>query len=325
MADTPHELWFVYMLRCADGSYYTGITNDLLRRCRQHNAGTASRYTRSRLPTELIYREALPNRSLALKREATLKALPRGRKKAIIDDMANQANAPMTVQQIQEKLRCLADPVVAASSTRFFKKAHCEHDIFLGLRAATLRRLAKEYRSLPLAEIEILLQSQIHEERALALLILCLVVHRAEDAIRKQVFELYLANTGHVNNWDLVDVSAPSLVGAFLADKSRKPLYRLARSKNLWERRIAMVATQHFIRSDDFADTLKIAHMLLDDDEDLIHKAAGWMLREVGKRDEAALQGFLMEHRSSMPRTMLRYAIEKLPADSIFRHPPGQR
>ena len=131
---------------------------------------------------------------------------------------------------------------------------------------------------------------------------------------KKELFDFYLANTRHVNNWDLVDSSAPHLVGAYLKDRSRKPLYKLASSVSLWERRIAIIATQHFIRHDDFADTLKIGQMLLGDKEDLIHKAVGWMLREVGKREEAILEDFLGQHGTAMPRTMLRYAIERFPA-----------
>jgi 3-methyladenine DNA glycosylase AlkD len=218
----------------------------------------------------------------------------------------------MTAKGVQKKLHSLGDPTVATSSAKFFKKEHTDNDVFVGIRAATLRQLAKEYRQLPLAEIETLLHSEIHEERSLALLILELVVHRASDITRKQVYDFYLANIVHVNNWDLVDVSAPPLVGAYLVNKSRKPLYGLARSPILWERRIAIVATQHFIRLEDFADTLKIAALLLLDEEDLIHKAAGWMLREVGKRDQPTLETFLKQNYRKMPRTMLRYAIERL-------------
>ena len=217
----------------------------------------------------------------------------------------------MTAKEVQKKLRSVGDPTVAASSARFFKKEHADKDVFVGLRAANLRQLARDYRQLPLAEIETLLHSETHEERSLALLILELVVHRAPDLTRKQVYDFYLANTGHVNNWDLVDVSAPPLVGAYLENKSRKPLYGLARSPILWERRIAIVATQHFIRLEDFADTLKIAALLLLDKEDLIHKAVGWMLREVGKRDQPTLETFLKQNYRKMPRTMLRYAIER--------------
>jgi 3-methyladenine DNA glycosylase AlkD len=222
----------------------------------------------------------------------------------------------ITAQQFRKKIHSLADPVLAASSARFFKTGpgeYGEKDIFLGLRAATVRQLAKEFRQMPLGEVENLLGSEIHEERAVALLILVLAVHKATASIQKQVFDLYLANTRFVNNWDLVDVSAPALVGGYLVDKSRQPLYRLARSLNLWERRMAIVATQHFIRQNDFADTLKIAKILLKDKEDLIHKAVGWMLREVGKRDQPTLESFLQENHAIMPRTMLRYAIERLP------------
>jgi 3-methyladenine DNA glycosylase AlkD len=218
----------------------------------------------------------------------------------------------MTAREVQDKLRRLGDPAVAASSARFFKQEHADGDVFLGLRAATLRQLAREYRELPLAEVEALLRSEVHEARSLALLILGMVVHRAPDSTRKQVYDFYLANTCHVNSWDLVDVSAPPLVGAYLVDKSRRPLYGLARSPVLWERRIAIVATQHFIRLEDFADTLKIAEVLLGDEEDLIHKAVGWMLREVGKRNQPTLETFLKQRYRKMPRTLLRYAIERL-------------
>jgi 3-methyladenine DNA glycosylase AlkD len=220
----------------------------------------------------------------------------------------------MTAKDAQDKLRKLADPALAASATRFFKTGpgeYGENDVFLGLRAATLRQLAREHQKMPLDEVESLLQSPVHEDRALALLILVRIVTRAPDSIRKQVYDLYLASTRFVNNWDLVDLSAPPLVGGYLVDKSRKPLVDLARSQSLWERRIAIVATQHFIRQNDFADTLKIAELLLRDDEDLIHKAVGWMLREVGKRDQPTLEKFLGEHYRQMPRTMLRYAIER--------------
>jgi len=219
----------------------------------------------------------------------------------------------MTAEDARKKLHSLADPAFAASAARFFKKEHTGDDICLGLRAPTLRQLAKEFRALPLTEVESLLQSRVHEERALALLILGLHVHRATEAVRKEVCDFYLANTRHVNNWDLVDISAPMLLGAYLFDKNRKLLYALAKSANLWERRIAIVATQYFIRQKDHADTLKIAKLLLNDQEDLIHKAVGWMLREVGKRDQSTLEGFLREHAAAMPRTALRYAIERFP------------
>jgi 3-methyladenine DNA glycosylase AlkD len=224
----------------------------------------------------------------------------------------------LTARDAQQKLRSFADPALAASAARFFKTGpgqYGENDVFLGLRAATLRQLAKDHQGLPLKEIKTLLQSEIHEERALALLIMVRAVTKAPDSLRKQIYESYLANTRFVNNWDLVDLSAPTVVGGYLVDKSRKTLSTLARSQSLWERRIAIVATQHFIRLGDFPDTLKIAKILLNDNEDLIHKAVGWMLREVGKRDQATLENFLREHYPRMPRTMLRYAIERFAAD----------
>jgi 3-methyladenine DNA glycosylase AlkD len=147
----------------------------------------------------------------------------------------------------------------------------------------------------------------------LALLVLVRAFEKGDDASRKAIYDLYLASTGRVNNWDLVDASAPAIVGGFLAERGRGPLTRLARSDSLWERRIAVVSALFFIRRGDLQDTLRLAGLLLGDGEDLIHKAAGWMLREVGKRDVAALEGFLAGHCRRMPRTMLRYAIERLP------------
>lgn len=224
----------------------------------------------------------------------------------------------MKVNEARSKLNSLASPEVAASSTRFFKTGpgqYGEGDTFIGVRVPTLRKLARECRDLPLVEVEALLHSPIHEERLLALLVLVLGVGKGDDAHRKAVYDFYLDNTRYVNNWDLVDSSAPAIVGGYLRDKPRTPLVRLAKSASLWERRVAVVATQHFIRLDEFDDTLAISRLLLSDKEDLIHKATGWMLREVGERDEAALATFLDEHGSVMPRTMLRYAIEHFPPE----------
>ena len=211
------------------------------------------------------------------------------------------------------KLKSLASPDVAASSARFFKTGPGEYgegDTFIGVRVPMLRKLAKDYRDLQLSEIESLVQSPVHEERMLALLVLVQSLTKCNNNHRKTAYDFYLKNTRHINNWDLVDTSAPSIVGGYLRDKPRKPLIRLAKSPSLWERRIAVVATQHFIRLDEFDDTLAISRLLLNDGEDLIHKASGWMLREVGERDEQALVAFLNEHAAVMPRTMLRYAIE---------------
>jgi 3-methyladenine DNA glycosylase AlkD len=224
----------------------------------------------------------------------------------------------MKAAEARTKLHALASPDVAASSARFFKTGpgqYGEGDIFIGVRVPALRKLARELRDLPLTEIEALLHSPVHEERLLALLVLVLGVGKGDDDHRKVVYGFYLDNTQHVNNWDLVDSSAPAIVGGYLRDKPRKPLIGLAKSVSLWERRIAIVATQHFIRLDQFDDTLTISRLLLADKEDLIHKATGWMLREVGDGDEAALERFLEEHGTAMPRTMLRYAIEHFPPE----------
>ena len=214
-----------------------------------------------------------------------------------------------TAQDAQHRLRSLGSPEQAANLARCFKTGPGEYgegDQFIGVKVPVIRKVAKEFKSLPLAEVESLLHSEIHEERLLALVILVSQFEKADIAIRKSIYDLYLANTGHINNWDLVDLSAPKIVGGHLETRSRKPLYRLAKSASLWERRISIVATGWFIWRDDFADTLKIAEILLGDQEDLIHKAVGWMLREVGKRDEATLIEFLDKHCRVMPRTMLR-------------------
>jgi 3-methyladenine DNA glycosylase AlkD len=222
----------------------------------------------------------------------------------------------MTAREIRARLQVLGDAEIAKDRQRFFKNGpgqYGEGDVFLGIKVLPLRKLAREYRGLPLAEAEELLHSPYHEARLLALLILVGVFARGDEDARKAVYDLYLANTARVNNWDPVDTSAGPIVGGYLADRDRGPLYRLAGSASLWERRIAIVGTFPFIRRGDFADTLKLAGLLLGDREGLIHKAVGWMLREVGKRDLAALEAFLGEHHPEMPRTMLRYAVERLP------------
>lgn len=220
----------------------------------------------------------------------------------------------MTAKQARDELKALASPEVANTSSRFFKTGPGEYgegDVFIGVKVPTLRGVSREFRELPPSEIESLLRSPIHEERHLALMILVLQAAKSDDGHRRAAFEFYLQNTPYINNWDLVDCSAPQVVGGYLLNRSRKPLWTLARSKNLWERRIAIVSTQHFIRHDDLGETLTISRQLLTDREDLIHKATGWMLREVGKKNQAVLEGFLDQHGPVMPRTMLRYAIER--------------
>jgi 3-methyladenine DNA glycosylase AlkD len=222
----------------------------------------------------------------------------------------------MLPSEIQSRLRALGSPEAAAFAARYFKTGpggYGEGDIFLGLRTPVMRSLAKEFKSLPLEHLVVLLRSEVHEDRLLALLILVHQANRGDDSGRKRIYDLYLSHTRYVNNWDLVDASAPSIVGGYLLDRSRKPLDRLSRSKSLWERRISIIATAWFIRLGQFGDTLRIAERLLEDKEDLIHKATGWMLREVGKRDQPVLESFLNKNAQIMPRIMLRYAIERFP------------
>ena len=217
---------------------------------------------------------------------------------------------------IHRELRALASDETAANLQRFFKTGpgqYGEGDVFLGINVPPLRALAKQHADAALDTVAVLLESRYHEERMFALLLLMQFYQRAEDKEQAAAYDLYLGNTHRINNWDLVDVSAPRIVGRHLQDRPRKMLYQLARSSLLWERRIAIIATAWFIRLDDFDDTLKIAEILLQDEHDLMHKAVGWMLREVGKRDLAAEEDFLLEHYRDMPRTMLRYAIERFP------------
>ena len=231
----------------------------------------------------------------------------------------------MKAVEVRKELKSMADPGKAAILQRFFKTGlgqYGEGDIFIGVMVPQSRKVAKKFSQLQLVEVKTLLYSRIHEERLVALLIL---VWRYSSALssreeKEEIVKFYLDNIKQVNNWDLVDLSAPNILGAHLIDRDRRLLYRLARSENVWERRIAILATYHFIRNGDFSDTLKIAEILLQDRRDLIHKAAGWMLREVGKRDVASEEAFLEKHLGVMPRTMLRYAIERLPESKRRRY-----
>ena len=229
----------------------------------------------------------------------------------------------LVADEIRARLRQLEDKEQARFLQRFFKTGpgdYGEGDLFLGIRVPELRKLLTRYKTLTARDVMPLLASPLHEERLFALLALVRAYAKGCAATREEIYGMYLHNTRYINSWDLVDVSAPHIVGAFLMDRSREPLYRLAASPHLWERRIAVLATFHFIRHDQFSDTLTITAMLLADQEDLIHKAAGWMLREVGKRDRPAEEGFLDEHCHRMPRTMLRYAIEKFPQATRQRY-----
>ncbi|MFH1325967.1 MAG: DNA alkylation repair protein [Candidatus Falkowbacteria bacterium] len=224
-----------------------------------------------------------------------------------MNDMLNKIKQDLQKFANKEKVKILQ---------RFFKTGkgqYSEGDIFLGIVVLEQRKIAKKYSELTLTDIQKLLNSKVHEHRLTSLFILIDKYQRADQKNRKKIFNFYLSNTKQINNWDLVDLSAPNIIGDYLLEKDRKILYKLARSKNLWEKRIAIISTFKFIRDNQFTDTLKISELLLTDKHDLIHKAVGWMLREVGKRDQQLLEKFLDKHLRQMPRTMLRYAIEKFP------------
>ena len=214
-------------------------------------------------------------------------------------------------------LRASAEPTRVAVLQGFFKTGpgqYGEGDRFIGVRLPVLRLLARQFQDARLDDIETLLASPVHEARLLAMLLLVRQFQTAkDDASRRRIYEFYLLNATRINNWDLVDVSAPGIVGRWLLGRSGAPLRRLARSKDLWERRIAIVATHYFIRQGDLDETFRVADILLNDQHDLIHKAVGWMLREAGKRDARRLRAFLAPRHDRMPRTMLRYAIERFP------------
>lgn len=221
----------------------------------------------------------------------------------------------VSARAIQEELAQNSDPKIAEHALGFFKTGPGEYgegDTFRGLRVPMLRALAKRHRDLPGRTVRTLLKSKFHEDRMVALLIWVHQFERGTASEKRAIYEAYLDSTDRINGWDLVDCSAHKIVGPYLEDKPRTVLHRLSRSTSVWARRIAMMATFHFIRGDDFDDTLKLAKRYLKDEHDLIHKASGWMLREVGKREPAVLTTFLDTHAMRMPRTMLRYAIEKL-------------
>lgn len=221
----------------------------------------------------------------------------------------------MTHQNATDDLQQFANSEKAAFFPKFFKTGpgqYGEGDQFLGVTVPNQRLVAKKHKGLPLSEIQKLLYSPIHEHRLTSLLILVGQFKKADTNQQKKIYNFYLKHKNRVNNWDLVDSSAHKIVGAYLLDKDRSPLYTLAPSPNLWDRRIAIISCFAFIAENDFADALAIAEILLNDDHDLIHKAVGWVLREIGKKDPKTHEVFLKQHYKTMPRTMLRYAIEKL-------------
>jgi len=235
------------------------------------------------------------------------------------------ASAPM-LAMLRAELYALADPADAIHLQRFFKTAPGEYgagDKFLGLRVPALRKLVRDYRQLNDADALEMLASSWHEERLLALMLLVDGYDRGDESRRKRIHRAYLEHTRYINNWDLVDASAEHIVGPHLEAREIALLERLARSDDIWERRIAIISTFHFIKRNEFAPTLKIARLLLEDSHDLIHKAVGWMLREVGKRDRKVEDVFLKRHYRKMPRTMLRYAIERHPETLRKRYLAG--
>lgn len=228
----------------------------------------------------------------------------------------------VTRAALTRELIAAGTPERAAGAARYFKTGRGEYgegDLFLGVTVPALRKIVRRYEELELPEVEKLLHAREHELRQAALLILVAQYTRGDRAAQQDIVRLYLANTSLINNWDLVDCSCREIVGAHVRTNSRSVLTKLARSSSLWERRIAMISTMPLVRDGDFSDALRIAEILLDDRHDLIHKAIGWVLRELGDKDKTALVSFLQQHYERLPRTALRYAIEHFPADERKR------
>jgi len=233
----------------------------------------------------------------------------------------------MTAQEISKLLRKLADPERAAHSGRYFKTGQGEYgegDRFLGIRVPEIRAQVKKCEAASLEDIQTLLMSAFHEERLFALLLLVKKFTKGDDQDKAAIFDLYLNHLHCVNNWDLVDSSASQIIGSYLEARDKALLYKLVKSASVWERRIAVISTFQFIGNDQFEDALNLAVQLLHDKEDLIHKAVGWMLREIGNRDAAVEKTFLMLYYKNMPRTMLRYAIEKFPEQERKKYLSGE-
>ena len=228
----------------------------------------------------------------------------------------------------RDEIRALANKEIAQHSLRFFKTSKGEYgygDVFLGVRTPQIRLIAKEHIGISTTDMKTLIKSKYHEERLLGLIILANKYSKDKDEkVRNQLYKIYVSSFKYVNNWDLVDVTCPHVIGKHLMDKERSILYSWARSEDLWTKRIAIVSTHWFIRKNDLDDTFKIAEILLNDEHDLIHKAVGWMLREAGKRDLEKEEIFLKKHYKNMPRTMLRYSIEKFPEPKRQKYLKGK-
>jgi 3-methyladenine DNA glycosylase AlkD len=237
------------------------------------------------------------------------------------------ARVAKRIIELQKKIKLLGSPKVSKTMKWFFKTGKGEYgegDVFVGLKVPTQRKLAREFLDLSLVDLKVLLNSPIHEERLISLFILIDKFSKSTEIEQKVIFKFYIKNRKGINNWDLVDLSAPKIIGKYLFEKEKSLLFKFATSKNLWERRIAILSTYEFIRNENYDTTLKIAKILLVDDHDLIHKAVGWMLREIGKRDLATEENFLKTYYIKMPRTMLRYAIEKFPEKKRKKYLQGK-
>ncbi len=221
----------------------------------------------------------------------------------------------------------LANQEKAKQLQRFFKTGKGQYgdgDIFFGITVPEQRNVAKKFKEIELIKLKPFMNSGIHEERLVALLILVQKFEKGNETEKKKIYKFYFENMKGVNNWDLVDLTAPKIVGTWLQDKDRKILFKLAKSNDLWKKRIAVLATFAFIKNGDFKDSLAISEILLKDKHDLIHKAIGWMLREIGKKDLATEEGFLKKHYKEMPRTMLRYAIERFEEEKRLNYLKGR-
>ncbi len=226
----------------------------------------------------------------------------------------------MKYEDVVKEIKKYSSKEKAKTSQWFFKTEKGQYgfgDVFVGLTVPEMRIVSKKFNEIDLVQVQKLLNSKIHEERFIGLTIMDLKFSKANNLLKKKIVDLYIKNTNNINNWDLVDTSASYILGQYLLDKKRDILYKLSKSKSLWERRISIIATYRFIKEGQFRDTLAISKNLLNDKEDLIHKAVGWMLREVGKKDEKILIKFLTDNISILPRTTLRYAIERF--DDIRR------
>lgn len=222
----------------------------------------------------------------------------------------------MNLIELRKEIKKQANPKQASILQRYFKTGKGEYgegDIFYGIKVPIQRKIVKQIKDLSLKDLQVLILSKVHEERLIALLILVVQFKKSDETKRKRIFKFYIKNRKRINNWDLVDLSAPNIIGEYLLDKEKDLLYQFALSNNLWEKRMAILSTFTFIRNNLFEDTLAISQILLNDKHDLIHKAVGWMLREVGKREVKVEEEFLRQHYKTMPRTMLRYAVEKFP------------